>query len=188
MSPYHTPDEPSDARLDRLEASVRAGRVERVTSMLKFGLNTLFVLAGISGLALACAFLAEKSATVDAQRAELATAATEEAQAHCADACESHGFVVESVRTSGARATACVCADEERRVVLWNDQPAPPPRTLEEQAYDRCENACGTKGMLHANVVCAHRNPASIGDVCDSYVTRACHCNGQEDYLWDDRP
>lgn len=189
MTSYRAPDEPTDDRLDRLEASVRAGRVERVMSMLKTGLNALFILAGFSGLVLAAAYLVERAAAAEAVRAELATTATEEARSHCAEACESHGLTIENVRTDGARAVSCACADEAQRVVLWNDL-AQPRLTLEEQAYARCEDACKHKGyaMMHAMVVCAQRSDGQLIESCQQYRTDTCYCHGMDEPLWNDRP
>lgn len=184
---YRSPDEPSDARLDRLEASVRAGRVERVTSMLKFGLNTLFLLAGVSGVICAAAYWNAGSASRAAERAEIATAATEEARSHCAEACEAHGLAIENVRTDGARAVSCACADEEQRVVLWNDQ-----QTLEQAEHGRCAAACSGVGaaVSRAIVECTHRNTDKTGDPCTQFSAIACSCNSPAGHrvLWDDRP
>lgn len=191
MTAFRVSDEPIDERLDRLEASVRAGRVERVMSMLKFGLNALFIFVGVSGLVVATAYLNERVAAAETARAELATAATEEARSHCAEACEANEMSLARVRNAGAVATACVCvAPPHTRVVLWNDDPPSEDRTPEQRAYDRCDAACVRAGRtyMHALVVCAHRDASTIGDVCDEYATQACFCHGTTTPLWDTRP
>lgn len=157
-------------------------------SMLKIGLNVLLAAAGCSGLFVAVAHYDERSTAAEAARAALATAATEEARSHCAEACESHGLSIENVRTDGARAVSCACADEAQRVVLWNDQ-----QTLEEAAHARCAAACRgvSAATSRAIVSCKEERTNHMGRLaCAAYSVDACSCNSPAGHrvLWDDRP
>lgn len=186
--PYRSPSEPDDARLDRLEAVVKAGRGERMLASIKWGFNGLLLCLGVTSTCYGAAYLIERDTEATRADAEIATEATEEARGHCAEACGANEMSLVRVKTRGALATACVCAsDTHERVVLWDDA-----RTAEEAAYGQCTTACRNVGARASRAVltCTASYIAYRGDrVCTAYRAEACSCNSPQGHrvLWDDR-